>query len=351
MGIFDRFKKAEKPPNEEKPNEAEAVESEAEAVEAVESEANWFGRLKKGLSQSTSKITSSISYSISGGKIDPETLENIEEALILADVGVIAAQKLVGKIKAKSFPKDATPDDVKEAIIQEIAALLKTVARPIAINPQNKPHTIIMVGVNGSGKTTTAGKLAEQWRGQGKSVILAAADTFRAAATEQLEIWGQRTKTKVITGKMGADAAAVAFQAQQEAAADGADILIIDTAGRLQAKAELMEELAKIRRVINKQNPDAPHDAIIVLDGTVGQNAISQVAAFNETVKLSGMIVTKLDGSARGGIVIALAEKFALPIYAVGVGESKDDLQDFEAEEFARALLGDIGGGDENEKA
>ena len=200
-----------------------------------------------------------------------------------------------------------------------------------------------MVGVNGSGKTTTAGKLAEQWQSEGKKVMMAAADTFRAAAVEQLKVWGERTGTTVISGEQGTDAAAVAYQAYEKAIAEQADVLIIDTAGRLQAKAELMDELAKICRVVAKKDDAAPHDRVIVLDGTVGQNASSQVSAFKETADLTGMIVTKLDGSARGGVVVALAESFGLPIHAVGVGESKDDLRAFDARDFGRALAG-LGG-------
>jgi fused signal recognition particle receptor len=213
-------------------------------------------------------------------------------------------------------------------------------AAPLIPKVDNRPHVVLLVGVNGSGKTTTAGKLAQQWRQEGKSVMLAAGDTFRAAAIEQLQIWGDRTGTEVISGAQGGDAAALAYQALEKARAQGTDVLIIDTAGRLQNRTELMDELAKIVRVIRKLDGNAPHDSVIVLDGTVGQNALSQVSAFQAIADVSGLIVTKLDGSAKGGVVIALAEKFQLPVHAVGVGEGADDLQPFEARDFANALAG-----------
>jgi len=214
------------------------------------------------------------------------------------------------------------------------------VAKPIVVDGSGKPHVVLLVGVNGSGKTTTAGKLAQQWRSEGKTVMLAAGDTFRAAAIEQLQIWGERTGTEVVAGNQGGDAAALAYTAMEKARAAGTDVLIIDTAGRLQNRTELMDELAKILRVIRKLDETAPHDSIIVLDGTVGQNAISQVKAFQDVADVSGLIVTKLDGSAKGGIVIALAETFGLPVHAVGVGEGADDLQPFAARDFANALTG-----------
>jgi fused signal recognition particle receptor len=217
---------------------------------------------------------------------------------------------------------------------------LEPVAQPIDIDTANKPHVVLLVGVNGSGKTTTAGKLAQQWRATGKSVMLAAGDTFRAAAIEQLQVWGERTGTQVIAGKQGGDAAALAYEAMATATQKGCDVLIIDTAGRLQNRSELMDELGKIVRVIKKHDEAAPHNSIIVLDGTVGQNALSQVKAFQEIAGITGLIVTKLDGSAKGGVVIALAEEFGLPVHAVGVGEGVDDLQPFDAREFANALAG-----------
>ena len=306
---------------------------------------SWFSRLKDGLGKSASKITSGLADAIGKPKLDASDLDDIEDALIMADLGVAAATRLTEGLKKRPFPDGVTQDSLAEALADEVAEILTPVALPLDINPALKPHVILMVGVNGSGKTTTSGKLAEQWQSQGKKVMMAAADTFRAAAVEQLQIWGQRTGTTVISGEQGSDAAAVAYQAYEKAIDEGADVLIIDTAGRLQAKTELMEELAKICRVIAKKDEAAPHDRVIVLDGTVGQNASSQVSAFKETADLTGMIITKLDGSARGGVVVSLAESFGLPIHAVGVGEGKDDLRAFDAKDFGRALagLGDSG--------
>ena len=328
-------------PLEELPEEV----SEEETPEEKPAKKSWFGRLKEGLGKSASKITSGLAEAIGKPKLDASDLDEIEDALIMADLGVAAAGRLTEGLKKRSFPDGVTKDSLAQALAEEVAEILTPVAKPLELNPAHKPHVILMVGVNGSGKTTTAGKLAEQWQSEGKKVMMAAADTFRAAAVEQLKIWGERTGTTVISGEQGSDAAAVAYQAYEKAIAEEADVLIIDTAGRLQAKAELMDELAKICRVVGKKDEAAPHDRVIVLDGTVGQNASSQVSAFKETADLSGMIVTKLDGSARGGVVVALAESFGLPIHAVGVGEGKDDLRAFDAHDFGRALAG-IGGDD-----
>ncbi|MCE2516896.1 MAG: signal recognition particle-docking protein FtsY [Alphaproteobacteria bacterium] len=313
---------------------------EAEDAPGEKPKKSWFGRLKDGLGKSAQKITTSLADAIGKPKLDASDLDDIEDALIMADLGVAAAGRLTAGLKKRPFPDGVTADTLAEALAEEVTEILAPVAKPIVINPALKPHVVLMVGVNGSGKTTTTGKLAEQWQAEGKTVMLAAADTFRAAAVEQLKVWGERTGTTVISGEAGSDAAAVAYQAYETAIEQGADVLIVDTAGRLQAKAELMDELAKICRVLAKKDERAPHDRIIVLDGTVGQNASSQVSAFTETADLSGMIITKLDGSARGGVVVALAEAFKLPIHAVGVGEGKDDLRAFDAEDFGRALAG-----------
>lgn len=318
------------------PVEEEPAESEEPAKPAKKS---WFSKLKDGLGKSANKITASLSI-FGKPKLDASDLEDIEDALIMADLGVAAATRLAEGLKKRDYPNGVDQDSLSEALADEVASILTPVAKPLTINPQHKPHVILMVGVNGSGKTTTAGKLAEQWHQAGLKVTMAAADTFRAAAVEQLKIWGERTGTTVIAGEQGSDAAAVAYQAYEQAINEGADVLIVDTAGRLQAKTELMDELAKICRVIGKKDDAAPHDRVIVLDGTVGQNALSQVSAFKETAGLTGMIVTKLDGSARGGVVVALAQEFGLPIHAVGVGEGKDDLDAFDAVDFGRALAG-----------
>ena len=273
-------------------------------------------------------------------KLDASTIEEVEDALIGADLGTKSAARLAEAMRKHKFDGPVTSDSLAAALADAITEILRPVATPLVLDSAHRPHVLLLVGVNGSGKTTTAGKLAQQWHQQGKSVMLAAGDTFRAAAIEQLQIWGERTGTKVIAGDQGGDAAALAYAALEKAQKEQADILIIDTAGRLQNRTELMDELAKIVRVIRKLDQSAPHDSVIVLDGTVGQNALSQVKAFQQAADVSGLIVTKLDGSAKGGVVVALAEEFGLPVHAVGVGEGADDLQPFDAQEFANALTG-----------
>ena len=301
---------------------------------------SWLQKLKNGLGKTSAKVTVQLSSLLGRSKIDAASLEEVEDALIAADLGTRSAMRLAASMHKYKFDGPVNSESLATALSDGITEILEPVAAPIAIRDDNKPHVILLVGVNGSGKTTTAGKLAQQWRAEGKSVMLAAGDTFRAAAIEQLQIWGERTGTEVITSSQGGDAAALAYKAMEKAAAMGTDVLIIDTAGRLQNRAELMDELAKIVRVIRKLDGSAPHDSIIVLDGTVGQNAISQVKAFREVADVTGLIVTKLDGSAKGGIVIALAEEFGIPVHAVGVGEGADDLQAFTARDFANALTG-----------
>lgn len=301
---------------------------------------NWFQKLKTGLGKTSTKVADQLSSLLGKPRIDAASLEEVEDALIAADLGTQSALKLATAVRKHKFDGPVTSEALAAALSDGITEILAPVAKPIILDSTAKPHVILLVGVNGSGKTTTAGKLAQQWRTAGKTVMLAAGDTFRAAAIEQLQIWGERTGTEVIAGQQGGDAAALAYTAMQKAAAAGTEILIIDTAGRLQNRAELMDELAKIVRVIRKLDTTAPHDSIIVLDGTVGQNAISQVKAFQEVADVTGLIVTKLDGSAKGGIVIALAESFGLPVHAVGVGEGVDDLQPFAARDFANALTG-----------
>ena len=301
---------------------------------------SWFQKLKNGLGKTSAKVTGQLSSLLGRSKIDAASLEEVEDALIAADLGTQSAMRLAASMRKYKFDGLVTSESLAAALSDGITEILEPVAVPIVLRDDARPHVILLVGVNGSGKTTTAGKLAQQWRSEGKSVMLAAGDTFRAAAIEQLQIWGERTGTEVIAGSQGGDAAALAYTAIEKAAAAGTDVLIIDTAGRLQNRAELMDELAKIVRVIRKLDDTAPHDSIIVLDGTVGQNAISQVKAFREVADVTGLIVTKLDGSAKGGIVIALAEEFGIPVHAVGVGEGADDLQAFTARDFANALTG-----------
>ena len=300
---------------------------------------SWFKKLTEGLKKSSNKMSASLSGLFSSSKIDASSLEALEDALIESDMGPRTAADLAEKLAATKFSREADEDLWRAALARLLRERLAPVEKPLALS-DHKPHVILLVGVNGSGKTTTAGKLAHHFQAQGKSVMLAAGDTFRAAATEQLQGWGARTNTEVITGQQGGDAAALAYQAMEAASQKQSDLLIIDTAGRLQNRSELMEELAKIHRVIGKFDDTAPHDSVIVLDGTVGQNALSQAKAFQEVAKITGMIITKLDGSAKGGIVISLADEFGLPVHMVGVGEQADDLQSFTADEFAAALVG-----------
>ena len=306
----------------------------------------WLQKLKQGLSKSSQKVSeslkslTSLSSLMGATKLDAASLEEVEDALIGADLGTKSAARLADAMRKHKFDGPVTSDSLAAALADAIAEILHPVATPLVPDPVHRPPVLLLVGVNGSGKTTTAGKLAQQWHQQGKTVMLAAGDTFRAAAIEQLQIWGDRTGTQVIAGDQGGDAAALAYAALEKAQKEQADILIIDTAGRLQNRTELMDELAKIVRVIRKLDASAPHDSVIVLDGTVGQNALSQVEAFQQAADVSGLIVTKLDGSAKGGVVVALAEEFGLPVHAVGVGEGADDLQPFDAQEFANALTG-----------
>ena len=305
-----------------------------------ESKTGWFGRLKAGLSRSSTRLTQGIGDLFTKRKLDAEALEELEELLITADFGVATARKVTAKLAQTRLDREIGPEEIKEALAEEIAAILAPVAKPFSPDPAKKPHVVLMVGVNGSGKTTTIGKLAKYYEGQGLKVTMAAGDTFRAAAVEQLKVWGERTGCPVVAREQGADAAGLAFDALSDASKRGDDLLLIDTAGRLQNKTDLMAELQKMIRVLKKQDETAPHDVLLVLDSTVGQNAHAQVEIFKELTQVSGLIMTKLDGTARGGVVVALAEKFGLPVHAIGVGEGADDLRPFEAQAFARSLVG-----------
>lgn len=300
----------------------------------------WFSKLRAGLARSSSRLGEGITGIFTKRKLDDEALEELEELLIAADLGVGPAAKLTAQLAKTRFGTDVTPEEIRGALAEEAAKLLEPVARPLEPDRTKRPHVVLVVGVNGTGKTTTIGKLAKYYREQGLRVVLAAGDTFRAAAIEQLQIWGERTGCDVVAGKQGGDAAGLAFDALQQARADDADLLLIDTAGRLHNKENLMAELQKIIRVIRKLDPEAPHDVLLTLDATTGQNALQQVETFKNLVNVSGLVVTKLDGSARGGVLVALAEKFGLPVHAVGVGEGADDLRPFEARAFARGLMG-----------
>ncbi|MBN8907534.1 MAG: signal recognition particle-docking protein FtsY [Rhodospirillales bacterium] len=300
----------------------------------------FFSRLKEGLSRSTQKLGGGITAVFKKRRLDDEALEELEDLLLAADLGVDAAQRVIAAFRRSRFGKEVTDEEIKDALAEEIAAILGPVAKPLELDPALRPHVVLVVGVNGTGKTTTIGKLAQQYQEQGKRAVMVAGDTFRAAAVEQLQVWGQRTGTPVVAGGQNADPAGLAFDALVKAQAEGADVLLIDTAGRLHNKAALMEELRKIIRVLRKHDPSAPHSVLLVLDATTGQNAVQQVKVFKEMVDVTGLIVTKLDGSARGGIVIALAETFGLPVHAVGVGEKAADLRAFDANDFARGLVG-----------
>jgi fused signal recognition particle receptor len=300
----------------------------------------WFARLKAGLSRTSSRLTEGIAGIFTKRKLDHDTLEELEELLIAADLGPATAAALTQALSKTRFGKEISEHEVRHFLAGEIAALLTPVAQPLRIIASGRPHIILMVGVNGTGKTTTIGKLAQQWRAEGLQVMLCAGDTFRAAAVEQLKIWGQRTGCVVVAGTEGADAAGLAYTALEQARAAQADILLIDTAGRLHNKKGLMDELKKIVRVLKKLDPNAPHSTLLTLDATTGQNAVSQVGTFKDMVDVNGLVVTKLDGSAKGGVLVALADKFALPVHYIGVGETAADLRPFSAQDFANSLMG-----------
>ena len=299
---------------------------------------SWWKRLSGGLQRTAASLGSSISDLVTKRKLDAAAIEDLEGELIRADLGVDTATKIASVLSEGRFEKGVTPDEVKAVLAAEIEQALAGVAKPLAITA--KPFVILVIGVNGSGKTTTIGKLATKFRAEGKSVLLAAGDTFRAAAIDQPKIWAERSGAAIMARAPGADAAGLAFDAVTAAKNDGTDVVLIDTAGRLQNRSELMDELHKIVRVIKKVEPAAPHAVLLVLDATVGQNALSQVEAFGKTAGVTGLVMTKLDGTARGGILVAIAAKFGLPVHFIGVGEGIDDLSDFSARDFARAIVG-----------
>lgn len=305
-----------------------------------ENKGGWFGRLKAGLQRSSEKISTGITDLFTKRKLDAEALQDLKDILIQGDLGVSTATRLTSSLAKTRFDQEISSEEIKIVLAEEVATILAPVAQPLVIDGTHKPHIILVCGINGSGKTTTIGKMARQFKDQGKSVTLVAGDTFRAAAVEQLQIWGERSDCPVISRDNGADAAGLAFDAIKEAQASGADVLMIDTAGRLQNRKDLMEELTKVVRVIRKVDETAPHSVLLVMDATIGQNAHSQVEVFKDMVDISGLIITKLDGSAKGGVVVSLAERFEIPVHAVGVGEGIDDLRPFEADAFARSLMG-----------
>lgn len=301
---------------------------------------SWWQRLKQGLSKSSSRLTDGIQRIFGTRRIDAATLDDLEDVLIEADMGAETAAQMTAALKRERLDGEVTPLAAKNLLAREIAARLEPVARPLLIDPALKPHVVLMVGVNGTGKTTTIGKLAAQLRSQQRQVVIAAGDTFRAAAVEQLKVWGQRTGADVIALSQGGDPAALAHEAYVTARARSADVLLIDTAGRLQNKSGLMAELEKIVRVLKKLDPLVPHSVLLTLDATTGQNALSQVELFSKAAGVTGLVMTKLDGTARGGILVALAARFGLPVHFIGVGEQIEDLEPFEAQAFARALVG-----------
>ena len=302
--------------------------------------AGWFERIKQGLSRTAAPLVSGIENLLTKKKLDKDTLTDIEDLLIMADVGTKTASALTAELAKEKFDKEVSAEEVRTFFADKIAAKLKPFAQELKIDPAKKPFVILMAGVNGAGKTTTIGKMAQQFKDKGLKVSFAAADTFRAAAVEQLKVWGERTSCPVVSRPTGADAAGLVFDALTQARQNGDDVLFIDTAGRLQNRSELMDELQKIIRIIKKQIPDAPHACLQVLDATVGQNAHSQVKIFSETIPVSGLILTKLDGTAKGGVIVALTEEFKLPVHLIGVGEQIDDLRPFKAQDYARSLMG-----------
>lgn len=308
------------------------------AKKGLNAEMSWFKKIKDGLSSSSSKITEGISAVVNKRKLDSAVLENLEDLLITADMGVAVAADIIGDLRNDKFGKEASDEEIKEFLAEKIAAKLEKSARALEISAS--PFVVLVVGVNGNGKTTSVGKLANFYREEGKKVSIIAADTFRAAAVEQLAEWARRAKVPMFRGADKQEPASVIFQGLEQAKADGTDIVFVDTAGRLQNKVNLMSELEKITKICERQIAGAPHETVLVLDATTGQNAISQVEEFRKTSNLSGLIVTKLDGTAKGGIVVALAEKFELPIFAIGLGEGIDDLKPFNAMDYARGLVG-----------
>jgi len=301
---------------------------------------SWWRRLSSGLKRTSSSLGTAVADLVTKRKLDRAMLEDIEDVLLRADLGTEVAARVAEAVGTGRYDKAISADEVKAVVASEVEKVLAPVAKPLVIDPAQKPFVILVVGVNGSGKTTTIGKLAAKLSAEGRSVMLAAGDTFRAAAIEQLKVWGDRTRTPVIAGAQGSDSAGLAFNALSAAKEQNRDVLLIDTAGRLQNKAELMNELEKVVRVIKKIDTSAPHAVLLVLDATVGQNALSQVEAFHRTAGVTGLVMTKLDGTARGGILVALSEKFKLPVHFIGVGEGVDDLAPFTALDFAKAIAG-----------
>ena len=301
---------------------------------------SWWRRLSAGLKRTSSSIGSAVADLVTKRKLDGAMLEDIEDVLLRADLGTEVAARIAEAVGKGRYDKSVSAEDVQDIVAAEVEKVLAPVAQPLVVDAAHRPFVILVVGVNGSGKTTTIGKLAAKFSSEGRKVMLAAGDTFRAAAIEQLKVWGERTKSPVVAKTQGSDSASLAFEAMEAAKTDGRDVLLIDTAGRLQNKTELMIELEKVVRVIRKVDASAPHAVLLVLDATVGQNALSQVDAFHKTAGVTGLVMTKLDGTARGGILVALSAKYKLPVHFIGVGEGVEDLSPFTARDFAKAIAG-----------
>jgi fused signal recognition particle receptor len=316
------------------------AEPTAEVPSDTASTRGWFGRLRAGLSRSSAPLTEGINAIFLRRRLDNAALGELEDLLIASDMGIGVAGEVVEALRRTRFNQEVSPEEVRAALAEEVIRLIERVTKPLRLDPAKRPFVILVVGVNGSGKTTTIGKLAKQYRDAGKSVLLAAGDTFRAAAVEQLQIWGERAGSPVMTRPTGSDAAGLAFDALERAREEGTEVLLIDTAGRLHNKADLMGELQKIVRVLKKVDATAPHAVLLVLDATVGQNAHAQAEIFRAVVGVTGIVMTKLDGTAKGGVLVSLAEKYGIPIHAIGIGEGAEDLRPFEARAYARSLVG-----------
>ncbi|MGH7093650.1 MAG: signal recognition particle-docking protein FtsY [Stellaceae bacterium] len=328
-------------PSSEAPSPPEpGAAGEAPGEAPAEEGRNWFARLRAGLAKSSSRLTEGINAIFTRRRLDEAALGELEDLLIASDMGLGVAEEVIAGLRRNRFNQEVSPEEVRSTLADEVERLIRPVTKPLNPDPAQRPFVILVVGVNGSGKTTTIGKLARQYRDAGQRVLLAAGDTFRAAAVEQLQVWGERAGCPVVTRPQGADAAGLAYDALEQARRDDADVLLIDTAGRLQNKTDLMAELQKIVRVLKKIDPGAPHAVLLVLDATVGQNAHSQAEIFRQMVGVTGIVMTKLDGTAKGGVLVSLAEKYGIPIHAIGVGEGADDLRPFEAASYARSLVG-----------
>jgi fused signal recognition particle receptor len=320
--------------------DADAEKSSTVSADSGQEKKSWLSRMRAGLNNSAQALGDGITGIFTKRKLDAAALGELEELLITSDMGLDVAARVTAALSRDKFDQEVTDEEVREVLAEQIAAILEPVAQPLNVENGSQPHVVLVVGVNGTGKTTTIGKMAQQMVGQGKSVMMAAGDTFRAAAIEQLKIWGERTGAPVVTGNTGADAAGLVYDAVEKARAAKADVLLVDTAGRLQNKTDLMAELEKIIRVMKKVDETAPHSVLLVLDATTGQNALNQVEVFRSLCNVTGLVMTKLDGTARGGVLVAIAAKAGLPIHAIGVGEGAEDFQPFDATSFARSLTG-----------